>query len=514
MATAPGVRDTPPPDKAPDLPADYKPWPALLAMVVGFFMILVDNTIVSVATPAIMQDLRTDYNAVIWVTSAYLLAYAVPLLVTGRLGDRFGPKNVYLAGLVVFTLASLWCGLTDSIEMLILARVVQGFGAAMITPQTMAVITRTFPPAKRGGAMALWGATAGVATLVGPILGGVLVDSLGWEWIFIVNVPIGVIGFVLAWRLVPVLPTHTHSFDWLGVALSGIGVFLVVFGIQEGEKYDWGQIEGLISVPLLIVVGVVVFAAFVFWQSRIKAEPLVPLGLFRDRNFSLGNGGIALVSLGITSMSLPFFFYAQGVRGWSPTESALLMAPMAVVLMILSPFVGKLVDRTHPRNITVVGFGTAAVAMFWLSQLIEPTTPVWQLCLPMALFGVSNACLWAPLSATATRNLPMASAGSGAGVYNTTRQVGAVLGSAAIAALIQGRLTANGIEGSSQDLQAAGDTMPSFIQGPFSQAMSQTLYLPVGAFLIGLVLVLFLAKPSHAGHGRAPEAKTDSVPTP
>ncbi|MCW2769951.1 MAG: transporter [Aeromicrobium sp.] len=495
-----------------DLPPDYNPWPALWAMVIGFFMILVDNTIVSVATPAIMQDLRTDYNTVIWVTSAYLLAYAVPLLVTGRLGDRFGPKNMYLVGLTIFTLASLWCGLTGSIEMLIVARVVQGFGAALITPQTMAVITRTFAPNKRGSAMALWGATAGVATLVGPILGGVLVDSLGWEWIFIVNVPVGIIGFVLAWRLVPVLPTHTHSFDWLGVALSGVGVFLIVFGIQEGEKYDWGQISGIISVPLLIALGLAVFALFLFWQSRIENEPLVPLGLFRDRNFSLGNGGIALVSLAITSMSLPFFFYAQGVRGWSPTGSALLMAPMAIVLMILSPFVGKLVDKVHPRRITVVGFGTAAVAMFWLSQLITPTTPVWQLCLPMALFGVSNACLWAPLSATATRNLPMASAGSGAGIYNTTRQIGAVLGSAAIAALIQARLTANGIEGSSQDLQAAGQKMPDVVQGPFSDAMGQTLYMPVAAFLLGLVLVLFLARPTHAGHGGKPAATGSAEP--
>ncbi|MBC7630192.1 MFS transporter [Aeromicrobium sp.] len=493
------------------LPADYKPWPALWAMVIGFFMILVDNTIVSVATPSIMRDLRTDYNNVIWVTSAYLLAYAVPLLVTGRLGDRFGPKNMYLLGLTIFTLASLWCGLTGSIETLILARVVQGIGAALITPQTMAVITRTFPAAKRGSAMALWGATAGVATLVGPILGGVLVDSLGWEWIFFVNIPVGIVGFILAVRLVPVLPTHSHSFDWLGVALSGLGVFLVVFGIQEGEKYNWGQISGIISVPALIALGVVVFAAFIYWQGRIKKEPLVPLGLFRDRNFSIGNGGIAMVSLAITSMSLPFFFYAQGVRGWSPTESALLMAPMAVVLIILSPFVGKLVDRTHPRNITLVGFATAAIAMIWLSQLIAPTTPVWQLCLPMALFGVSNACLWAPLSATATRNLPMSSAGSGAGVYNTTRQIGAVLGSAAIAALIEARLTANGITGSSGTIQASGTGMPAQIQGPFSDAMSQALLLPVIAFLVGIVLVMFLARPSHAGHGGAP---VDAAPEP
>ena len=162
-----------------DVAKDYNPWPALWALVLGFFMILVDSTIVSVATPVIKEELNTTYNAVLWVTSAYLLAYAVPLLITGRLGDRFGPKNLYLTGLAVFTLSSLWCGLTDSVELLIVARVFQGLGASMMTPQTMAVITRTFPVSNRGQAMALWGATAGVATLVGPILGGVLVDTAG-----------------------------------------------------------------------------------------------------------------------------------------------------------------------------------------------------------------------------------------------------------------------------------------------------------------------------------------------
>ena len=241
------------------------PWPALWALVIGFFMVLVDNTIVSVATPAIGRELGADVNAALWVTSAYLLAYAVPLLVTGRLGDRFGPKWIYLIGLSVFTLSSLWCGLTDSLGGLIVARVVQGLGASMMTPQTMSVITRTFPAANRGSAMALWGATAGVATLVGPIIGGVLVDTAGWEWIFFINVPIGIVGLVLAWRLVPVLETHSHSFDWIGVALSATGMFLLTFGIQEGETYDWGHITGIVSVPALIAFGVVVLALFVEW---------------------------------------------------------------------------------------------------------------------------------------------------------------------------------------------------------------------------------------------------------
>lgn len=485
-----------------DLPAGYKPWPALWALVIGFFMILLDNTIVSVATPAIIDELNTDYNTAIWATSAYLLAYAVPLLVTGRLGDRIGPKKVYLFGLAVFTLASLWCGLTDSIEMLIVARVVQGLGASFMTPQTMAVITRTFPAANRGKAMALWGATSGVATLVGPILGGVLVDAAGWEWIFMINVPIGIVAFVLAARLVPNLPTHAHSFDWIGVALSAVAVFLLVFGIQEGEHYDWGTIEGIISVPLLIALGLVLFVIFLWWQSRIKSEPLVPLGLFRDRNFSVGNGGIAMASLAITAMALPLMFYAQNARGWSPTEAALLLAPMAIMLLVFSSSVGRLVDQVHPRILTMIGFVLAAASMLGLLLIMSPTTPVWQLCVPIAVFGIGNAFLWAPLSATATRNLPMSAAGAGAGIFNTTRQIAAALGSAAIAAAIASRLTAQGL-GGDMSQSSPGQRMPADVQAAYTDAMAQALWVPVLAYVLGIVIVLFMARPTHAGHGRS-----------
>lgn len=482
-----------------DLPQGYRPWPALWAMVVGFFMILVDSTIVSIATPAIMKGLDADVNSVIWVTSAYLLAYAVPLLVTGRLGDRYGPKNVYLVGLTLFTLASLWCGLTGSIEMLIIARVAQGLGASMMTPQTMAVITRTFAPANRGQAMALWGATAGVATLVGPILGGALVDGIGWEWIFFINLPVGVVAFALAWRFVPQLATHTHSFDWIGVALSAAGMFLLVFGIQEGEKYDWGTISGVLSVPALIAAGLLVLALFVWWQSRIRTEPLVPLRLFRDRNFSLANAGISTVSFAITSMAFPFTLYAQVVRGYSPTQAALLLIPMAVLTGVLAPFVGRLVDRAHPRGITAIGFVSSAVALLWLTRVMTPGSEVWQILLPMALFGIGNAFLWAPLSATATRNLPMSSAGAGAGIYNTTRQVGAVLGSAAVAALLQARLTAH-LPGASTESFGSGDNaVPSAVADGFAQAMSQTMLLPAFALLLGVIAALLFERPSHAG---------------
>lgn len=487
---------------APTLPAN--PWAALWAMIIGFFMILLDNTIVSVATPVIARELHADVTAVLWVTSAYLLAYAVPLLVTGRLGDRFGPKNVYLTGLAIFTLSSLWCGVTGSIDGLIAARVVQGIGAAIMTPQTLAVVTRTFPAARRGVAMAAWGATAGVATLVGPILGGVLTDAFGWEWIFFINIPVGVIGFLLAVRLVPRLPTHSHSFDWLGVVLSGVGLFLIVFGLQEGETYEWGTITGWVSVPLMIATGLVVMAIFVWWQGRIRREPLVPLGLFRDRNFSLCNVGIVLVSASITSIALPFQFYAQGARGWSPTEASLFMAPMAVVLLVCSPFVGRLVDQIHPRTITLVGFGSAAIAMSWQAMVLKADTSWWMLASPMVLFGLANACMWAPLAATANRNLPLSSAGAGAGVYNTVRQVGAVLGSAAITALIESRLAANlpGFGDTTTIFSHPAGAMPHDVAERFSRAMAESFALPVGAFVVGVVLVLFLAAPSHDRNAR------------
>jgi EmrB/QacA subfamily drug resistance transporter len=491
------------PNKA--LPHEVNPWPALFALCLGFFMILVDTTIVSVATPVIIEDLQADVNSVVWVTSAYLLAYAVPVLITGRLGDRFGPKNLYLVGLAVFTLASLWCGLTNSVETLITARVVQGIGASMMTPQTMAVITRIFPSERRGQAMALWGATAGVATLVGPILGGVLVDALGWEWIFFINVPVGLLAMVLAVRLVPRLPTHSHRFDWLGVALSGAGMFALVFGIQEGHQYDWGRIRGPISVWGLIIVGLVVLGLFVGWQHYNRREPLVPLSLFRDRNFSISNFAISTMSFAATAMGFPIMLYAQLVRGLSPTESALLLVPMATVSIVMAPIVGRFTDKIHPRLLCGLGFTFTAASLGWLSQVITADSATWEILLPMALLGFGMAAIWAPLAATATRNLPMQMAGAGAGVYNATRQVGAVLGSAAIAVLMDARLAAHGL-GSAGSPESGGGGLPEQLHVPFSQAMSQSMLLPPGILLLGLLSVLFFATPRHMSAPGAPAA--------
>ena len=476
------------------------PWPALWALVIGFFMILIDTTIVSVANPAIKAALDPHTNNldnVVWVTSAYLLAYAVPLLITGRLGDRFGPKRVYLVGLVIFTLASLWSGLSGSLEMLIAARAVQGIGAALMTPQTMAVITRTFPPNRRGAAMGLWGAIAGVATLVGPLLGGVLVDAWGWEWIFFINLPIGVVAFVLAWMLVPNLETHPHRFDVGGVLLSAVGLFLIVFGLQEAATYNWGVIWGPISVWSLIGVGVLVMVVFVWWQSRTKSEPLVPLELFRDRNFALTNVGISAVGFTVTSMSLPYMFFLQLARGLTPTQAALLLVPMALLSGILAPFAGQLLDRIDPRLMLVPAMLMVGGALVWYVALMNTSSPIWMFLLPSALMGIANAGMWGPLATTATRNLPPRQAGAGAGIYNTTRTVGSVVGSAAIAALMQSRLVEN-LPGAAD--ATGGDfgqgTLPPVIAEGFATAMAQSLLLPAAVAVLGGVIMLFLQRPA------------------
>lgn len=483
------------------------PWPALGALVVGFFMILIDTTIVSVANPSIQEGLGTTTTGVIWVTSAYLLTYAVPLLVTGRLGDMFGPKRIYLIGLTIFTLASLWCGFADmlpgsGIGNLIAARAVQGLGAALMTPQTMAVITRTFPANKRGTAMALWGATAGVATLVGPLLGGVLVDGPGWEWIFFVNVPIGVVAFVLAWRLVPQLETHVHKMDWLGIALSSVGMFLLVFGLQEGSSHDWNA-----WVWASIVGGVVVISLFIWWQRTNKNEPLLPLTLFKDRNFSLANGAISTVGFSITAMFIPMVYFYQVVRGLSPTETALMTVPTALMTLVLARLAGQLADTVHPKYLVVPGMLVTGFSLWLTATMFSPTISIWLLLIPPTLLGIGSAFIWGPISSTATRNLPMNAAGAGSGVYNTTRQVGAVLGSAAIATLMASRISAHlpaapggGEMGDSASISA----LPDGLKDGFTAAMSESLYLPAAVFVLGAVLAFFFVKPTHLLPRHAP----------
>ncbi len=466
----------------PNAPTERPSLRAVWAMMIGFFLIVVDSTIVTVANPAIKQGFEVSYHVVIWVTSAYLLVFAALLPVGGRLGDRFGPKSMYVVGLTTFLLASLWCGASESIGMLIAGRVVQGIGAALMTPQTLSAVTRIFPPQQRGVPMSLWGATAGVGLLVGPLAGGLLVDQLGWRWIFLINVPLGAVGLALALRLIPAFPTRPHRLDVLGVLLSGVGICLIVFALQEGRHHDWGP-----TTWSAIAGGCALLAGFVMWQSIQRSEPLVPLILFRHRDFALSNACIALISFTIVAFAVPLMFYLQDVRGMPATHAGLVTAPMAVATGVLAPIVGRVIDRVPPRAVVCPGFTLTAVALMWLSREMSQSAPVWRLTLPLILIGVAGALTWEPLAVIASRTLPDDLAGAGSAVFNTTRQLGAALGSAGIAALLT---TLADIE--SDD---AWEPRPQLSGTPFVEAMSHSMLLPAAAAALGAMAALFFTGP-------------------
>lgn len=416
------------------------PWTVLPGLCLGFFMIMIDMTIVNIAVPTLVATFDTGITAVGWVNSAYLLTFAVLLLVTGRLGDRFGPKPVFVWGLVVFTLASAACGLAPSIGWLIAARAVQGVGGAMMTPQTMAMITRVFPPRSRGAALGVWGSVAGVATITGPLLGGLLVESAGWEWIFYVNVPVGVVALWLSLRWLPRLETHSRTFDVLGMVLSVVGMFLLVFGIQEGSTYDWGTIRGPITVWGVIAVGIVVLIWFGWLQVRRGDDALLPMRLFRNRTFLLANAAGGALGFAMVGIFFPLTIFLQSILGLSPIRAALVSLPGSLLSGLLAPVAGRLSDKVPPKWIVAFGFLMFTVSVFWLAEWIDADASPWRLLAPMAVFGLGTGTVFSPLGNLAASALDHRTAGAGAGIFNTNRQVGSVIGSAAMVALLTSRL--------------------------------------------------------------------------
>ncbi|MEV5714022.1 DHA2 family efflux MFS transporter permease subunit [Amycolatopsis mediterranei] len=445
------------------------PWAALGALCLGFFMILLDTTIVSIAIPTMLRELGAGLNSIVWVISVYLLTYAVPMLFTSRLGDRFGPKRVFLAGLLVFTGASLWCGLSGNVEMLIAARAVQGLGAALMTPQTLAFITHLFPPAKRGPAMGMWGGVAGLATIAGPLLGGVLVDHFGWEWIFFVNVPIGVLAVVLTLVLVPDWqPKHSHSFDLLGIVLSSAALLCIVFGVQNGQQYDWGTVFGGITVFEIIAAGVVLLIAFVVWQRFNQREPLLPLQVFSNRNFSAGTLTAATVGFAMTGMFLPLVIYIQSVLGLSPTMGGLLTAPMSLLSGIVAPFVGRASDKVNGKYLVMFGLAALAAGLGIIALQATPDSNAWTFVPALLVCGLGIGCIFSPMSNLTMGSVEPRLAGTASGIFNTARQVGGVLGSAAIGVLLQARISAS----IADEATKAASQLPAQYRAPFAEGIA------------------------------------------
>jgi EmrB/QacA subfamily drug resistance transporter len=429
-------------DTPPGRPAAVRnPWPALLVLCLGFFVILLDTTIVNVAIPTMLDSLHASLKDILWVLNAYLLTFTVLLVTGGRLGDILGQRNLFAAGLGIFSAASALCGLAQEPAQLIAARVLQGVGAAVLSPQTLVIVSAIFPAQRRGAAFGVLSGVTGLAALAGPTLGGLIVTYLDWRWIFFINVPIGIAGIVLAFLLVPDLrPGRRHRLDLAGVALVTAGLFAVVYGLLEGQRYDWGAIAGTpLTIPEVLAGGVLLLAAFLVWE-RFQREPLVPLGLFRNRNYSVMVWLSALWWFALFGFILTTTIYLQSALGFSAVRAGLTTTPMTLCMVLLGPFSGRLTDRIGSRSILTVGFVLFAAGIAGVAAVATASSTSATFILPLAVAGVGMGCIIAPLTTEAMREVPPVLAGAASGTLNTSRQLGGVLGAAVVGAVLQNRL--------------------------------------------------------------------------
>jgi EmrB/QacA subfamily drug resistance transporter len=418
------------------------PWLVLLVVSLGFFMTLLDLTIVNIAIPNMITKLHASLDDVLWVINAYALVLAVLVITAGRLGDLLGPRTLFVVGVAVFTLASAACGLSPSPGWLIGFRAIQGLGAAMLMPQTLMIITNTFPPERRGAAFGVWGAVAGVATVAGPTLGGLLVTAFDWRYIFFVNLPIGVIVIALTFVIIPdVRLGRRHRIDVTGVLLASVALLAICYGLVEGQKYNWGTITSFISIPLILGAGVVLLAVFLLHQKLTQnREPLVPFAVFRDRNFSVMNWVSGVLAVGMMGIFLPFTIYLQSDLAFSALKAGLAMAPASLLAMVVAPVAGRMTDKIGGKYILMSGLSLFGGGMGWLALIATPSSSWESFLPPLIVAGLGMGCVFAPLVTVAMRNIQPQMAGAASGVLNTVRQVGLVIGTAAVGALLQNRL--------------------------------------------------------------------------
>ncbi len=448
------------------------PWAVLLVVSLGFFMTLLDLTIVNIAIPNMLTKLHASLDDILWVINAYALVLAVLVITAGRLGDLIGPRPMFTAGIALFTAASAACGLAQTPGQLIAFRAVQGLGAAMLMPQTLTIITNTFPPERRGAAFGVWGAVAGVATIAGPTLGGLLVTAFDWRYIFFVNLPIGIIVLVLTPAIIPnVKLGRRHRLDIPGVLLASAALLAICYGLVEGQKYDWGTITGFISIPLILGLGVLLLAAFLLVQRMTQGkEPLVPFALFRDRNYSVTNWISGVLAIGMMGIFLPFTIYLQSVLGFTALKAGLAMAPASLISLFVAPVAGRMTDKIGGKYILMAGLTLFGVGMGWLALIAHPNSNWPSFIAPLLVAGLGLGCIFAPLVTTAMRNIPPQLAGAASGVLNTIRQVGLVIGTAAVGALLQNRLV------SAMTSQASARTsgLPPQVRGPIMNQIQQS----------------------------------------
>lgn len=475
------------------------PWLALSVLALGLFMTLLDLTIVNVAIPSIVDELHSSLDQILWVLNGYSLVYAVLLITSGRLGDIFGPRNMFAAGIVVFTIASAFSGLAQDPIQLILARGAQGFGAAMLAPQGLPIMTTIFPPERRAGVFAIYGSLAGLAVLLGPVLGGFIVTNFGWRWIFYINLPIGLATFILALALVPDLrPGRRHRLDFTGVALATAGLFGVVFGLIEGQRYSWGTVWSWITIPEIIAAGVLTLAVFLLvqWRRQDK-EPLLPLDVFKDRNYTLMALVLLAMGFAIVGVFLPMTIYYQSVLGLSAFAAGLAIAPQPLAMIVMSGPAAALAAR-YAKYILITGLTLFAVGIGYIAWTAQVGSNRWSFVPGLVIAGVGMAGIWTPVFSLATRDLQPRLAGVASGVISTVQELGAVIGSAAIGALLQNQLATDlHTRAASYSTQLPAQAQGPFVDG-FSKAASAGLQ--VGRGQTGTSLALPAGVPAQIVH--------------
>jgi DHA2 family multidrug resistance protein-like MFS transporter len=447
---------------APAAPESIAPhrWRALAALVVSLLVVVLDNTVLNVALKTIQQDLGATQSQLIWAINAYSLVFAALLFTWGVLGDRYGRRRILMLGLLLFASASLLSAFAQSPEQLIAARALMGIGGASVLPVTLSIITVIFPPEERGRAIGIWAAAVGGAVALGPLLGGFLLEHFWWGSVFLINVPIIVVGIGGILANVPESRNpHPGRLDPVGLVLSIVGLLALVYGIQEAGwsepvTYAW------------IALGVAVLAGFLFWESRTD-HPSMDLSLFSIRSFSVPLSATSLVFAALTGSLVFLAFYYQVVRGWSPLQSGALTLPFAVGQLLSAPRSGKMVARFGARRVMPFGLVLAAVGMFGFTQLTLQT-PVWLLVIIPFVFGFGMGNVIAPATTRMTLATPPQRSGAGSAVQNTVRQVGATLGVAVISSVVAARYR------SAMSDALSGSALPEQLRGPASDSVGAT----------------------------------------
>ena len=410
---------------------ERRKWWTLAAVSFGLFMIMLDNTVVNVALPSIQEDLGATLSELQWIVTGYALTFAALMLIGGKLADAYGRRLIFVLGIVIFTLASLWCGLSATSEMLIVARIVQGAGAALMNPATLSIISATFPPKQRGAAIGIWAGVSALALAIGPLVGGLLTEHLSWHWIFFVNVPVGVVAIVASLLLITESKDETHeSLDLPGLGTSALGLFALTYGLIEANAYGWtsARIVGSFAVAVISLVSFVII-------ERRRRYPMLDLTLFRSGTYTGANVSMLLVAL---SMFGVFFFvslYMQNVLGYSAVQAGAAFLPMTVLIILIAPIAGKASDRFGSRWLMTIGMVLLGVQLLYFSQLTT-TSDFWNLLPGFILGGFGMAMAMTPTAAAAIRAVPVHKSGVGSAVLNAMRQVGGSIGIALMGAIV------------------------------------------------------------------------------